>query len=317
MVNFNEYIERRGSESLKWDGYHDDFPNISADHELLPLWVADMDFKCPQPIIDAVTNRAQFGIYGYTKTGTKEFVDTICSWVKRRYNFNVEKEWVVFTRGIIPGYNVAIQAFTKPGDGILITQPVYAPYADSIIDNGRKIINSQLKIVDGHYEIDFEDFAKKAALDGTKMMIMSNPHNPVGRVWTEEELLKIGEICVHNHVLLVSDEVHADLIMKGHKHVAIAALSEEIAANTITAYSPSKTFNTAGLQTSYFIISNPVLRADFQRQHSRNRIWDINYFGSAALRAAYTECDEWLKEVLEYLRQAHPVKQLKSASVFR
>ena len=300
-MNFDEYIERRGTESYKWDGYHPEFPEVPETQELLPLWVADMDFKCPQPVIDAVTKRAELGIYGYSVTNSDGFVEAACTWVKRRYHYNIEKEWIVYTRGIIPGYNIAIQAFTNPGDGVLIQRPVYSPYTDSIITNGREVVDSPLKRVNGHYEIDFEDFEVKAARPNTKLMIMSNPHNPIGRVWTEEELQKIGEICVKHHVIIVSDEVHADLIMKGYRHVPIASLSKEIADITISAYAPSKTFNMAGLQTSYFVISNPFLRADFVGQQARNRIWDINFFGSAALQAAYTECDEWLDELLIYL----------------
>ena len=300
-MNFDEYIERRGTESYKWDGYHPEFPEVPETQELLPLWVADMDFKCPQPVIDAVTKRAELGIYGYSVTNSDGFVEAACTWVKRRYHYNIEKEWIVYTRGIIPGYNIAIQAFTNPGDGVLIQRPVYSPYTDSIVTNGREVVDSPLKRVNGHYEIDFEDFEVKAARPNTKLMIMSNPHNPIGRVWTEEELQKIGEICVKHHVIIVSDEVHADLIMKGYRHVPIASLSKEIADITISAYAPSKTFNMAGLQTSYFVISNPFLRADFVGQQARNRIWDINFFGSAALQAAYTECDEWLDELLIYL----------------
>ena len=300
-MNFDEYIERRGTESYKWDGYHPEFPEVPETQELLPLWVADMDFKCPQPVIDAVTKRAELGIYGYSVTNSDGFVEAACTWVKRRYHYNIEKEWIVYTRGIIPGYNIAIQAFTNPGDGVLIQRPVYSPYTDSIVTNGREVVDSPLKRVNGHYEIDFEDFEVKAARPNTKLMIMSNPHNPIGRVWTEEELQKIGEICVKHHVIIVSDEVHADLIMKGYRHVPIASLSKEIADITISAYAPSKTFNMAGLQTSYFVISNPFLKADFVGQQARNRIWDINFFGSAALQAAYTECDEWLDELLIYL----------------
>lgn len=300
-MNFDEYIERRGTESYKWDGYHPEFPEVPETQELLPLWVADMDFKCPQPVIDAVTKRAELGIYGYSVTNSDGFVEAACTWVKRRYHYNIEKEWIVYTRGIIPGYNIAIQAFTNPGDGVLIQRPVYSPYTDSIVTNGREVVDSPLKRVNGHYEIDFEDFEVKAARPNTKLMIMSNPHNPIGRVWTEEELQKIGEICVKHHVIIVSDEVHADLIMKGYRHVPIASLSKEIADITISAYAPSKTFNMAGLQTSYFVISNLFLRADFVGQQARNRIWDINFFGSAALQAAYTECDEWLDELLIYL----------------
>lgn len=300
-MNFDNYIDRYNTDSLKWDTYRADFPQLTEEDDLLPVWVADMDFKCPQPVIDAVVKRAEFGVYGYTSTNTEDFKRTCAVWLKRRYRLEVDLDSIIYTRGIIPGFNVAIQAFTKPGDGILITQPVYAPYANSIRDNGRYVVNSQLKPVNGRYEIDFVDFEAKASLGSTKLFLMSNPHNPVGRVWTREELYKIGEICRKNNVLIISDEVHADLIMKGYQHTSLATVSKEIADITISCFAPSKTFNMAGLHTSYFVITNPRLRNEFVMQHNRNRIWDINYFGASALKAAYTECDEWLEELLVYI----------------
>lgn len=300
-MDFDHYIDRYNTDSLKWDAYHRDYPELSPEDKLLPVWIADMDFKCPGPVIDAVVHRAEYGIYGYTTTNTDDFKQDCVQWLKRRYSYETDPEWILYTRGIIPGFNVAIQAFTNPGDGILITQPVYSPYAASISDNGRHVVNSELKPADGKYVIDFDDFEKKAALGSTKMFLMSNPHNPVGRVWTRKELSRIGEICVKHHVLIVSDEVHADLMMKGYHHTPIASISREFADITISCYAPSKTFNMAGLHTSYFVISNPVLRNEFILQHNRNRIWDINYFGAAALKAAYTQCDEWLEEVLVYI----------------
>lgn len=302
-MNFDTYIDRYNTDSLKWDAYRRDYPKLSPEDDLLPVWVADMDFKCPQPVIDAVVQRAKYGVYGYTATNTDDFKSDCTTWLARRYSYVVHRDWVIYTRGIIPGINVAIQAFTKPGEGILITPPVYAPYFDSIHNNGRFVVSSHLKPVNGKYEIDFEDFEAKASLASTKMFLMSNPHNPVGRVWTEEELTRIGEICLKHHLLILSDEVHADLLMKGYRHTPIASLSEDISDITISCYAPSKTFNMAGLHTSYFVISNPVLRDNFIMQHERNRIWDINYFGAAALKAAYTKCDDWLSEVLEYIEE--------------
>lgn len=300
-MDFNKYIDRHHTDSLKWDAYHADYPELSPEDELLPVWVADMDFQSPQPVIDAVMKRAEYGVYGYTTTNTPEFKKTCVEWLSRRYGFSTSEDSVIYTRGVIPALNIALQAFTRPGEGVLLTQPVYAPYAASIRDNGRYVVNSQLKPVDGRYQIDFADFEQKAALPGTKLFMMSNPHNPVGRVWTREELLKIGDICRRHHVLIVSDEVHADLIMKGYRHTSIATLSKEISDITISCFAPSKTFNLAGLHTSYVVITNPVLREDFISQHNRNRIWDINYFGEAALKAAYTQCDEWLEELLVYI----------------
>lgn len=296
-MNFDEYTERRNTECIKWDGYKG---NFGVDHDLLPMWIADMDFKSPQPVIDALVQRARHGIFGYVYK-TDAFYETICAWVERHYERHIAKESIIFTPGVIPGYTIAIQAFTNPGDGILIQTPVYYPFMDSIRNNGRAIVNNQLRPAGDHYEIDFDDLEAKASADSTKMMILCSPHNPVGRVWTKAELERIAEICVRHDVLLVSDEIHGDIVMKGHKHLSIAGLSKEIAARTITTYAPSKTFNLAGLQTAYMVIENPVLRADFQRQLNRNRVYHINDFGSVAIQAAYTHGDDYLNELRAYL----------------
>lgn len=300
-MEFDQIFRRENTECVKWDEYAGQYPDLKKGTELLPMWVADMDFKCPQPVIDAVVERAKFGIYGYAATKTDDFCKAICSWTKRRYDVSAEPEWIVYTPGVIPAYTAAIQAFTNPGDGVVILQPVYYPFADSIRTNGREVIVSELIAGEERYTIDFEDLEGKLALPKVKMMILCNPHNPVGRVWSKEELQRIGEACLKNHVLLVSDEIHADLIMKGYKQTSAAALSEEIRSNSIVILSPSKTFNMAGLQVAYSLIPNPVLRADFTRQLTRNRMNGINYFGSAALKAAYTKCDDWLDEVINYI----------------
>ena len=302
--SFDDYIERRGTESQKWDGYHKDarFPEMVHNRELLPLWVADMDFKCAPAIIDVVRDKIQNGAsFGYAEPRSKSFVDTACSWVERRYHHYVEKDWIVFTPGVIAGLMVAIQTHTHPGDGILIQRPVYGPFSDCINQNGRMIVDSPLKPVNGKFHIDFDDLEKKASLSSTKLMILCNPHNPIGRVWTREELEKVAEICIRNHVVIFSDEVHCDLIFKGYQHTSIATLSDKAEDITITAHSASKAFNVAGLQTSFVIISDPVMRADYIRQHTRNKTCNVNCFGSAVMQAAYTKCDDWLREVVTYI----------------
>lgn len=300
-MDFDQVFQRKNTECVKWDEYAGQYPGIRKGTELLPMWVADMDFKCPQPVIDAVVARAQSGIYGYATTKSDDFCKAICSWTKRRYDVDTVPEWIVYTPGVIPSYTVAMQAFTNPGDGVVILQPVYYPFADSIQSNGRVVIASELKAGEEKYTIDFDDLERKLARSDVKMMILCSPHNPVGRVWSREELQRIGQACLKNHVLLVSDEIHGDLIMKGYKQTSVAALSEEIRMNSIVILSPSKTFNMAGLQVAYSLIPNPVMRADFKRQLIRNRTYSINYFGSAALQAAYTRCDDWLDNVLNYI----------------
>lgn len=300
-MDFDQIYQRENSECVKWDGYAKQYPQLKEGTRLLPMWVADMDFKCPQPVIDAVTERAKSGIYGYACTKTEGFCSAICSWVKRRYDVDAKPEWIVYTPGVIPAYTVALQTFTNPGDGVVILQPVYYPFADSVRSNGRTVIVSELIAGEEKYEIDFEDLESNLALPEVKMMILCSPHNPVGRVWSREELHRIGESCLRNHVLLVSDEIHGDLIMKGNKQISVAALEEEIRLHSIVILAPSKTFNMAGLQVAYALISDPVLRADFVGQMRRNRTDGINYFGSAALQAAYTECDDWLEALLDYL----------------
>ncbi len=300
-MEFDQIYQRENTECVKWDEYAGRYPGLKEGTKLLPMWVADMDFKCPQPVIEAVVERAGTGIYGYAATKSDGFCQAIESWTKRRYDVEIDREWIVYTPGVIPAYTVALQAFTNPGDKVVILQPVYYPFAESIQNNGRIVIASRLKAGEEKYTIDFEDLEKKLALPGVKMMILCNPHNPVGRVWKKEELVRIGEACLKNHVLLISDEIHADLIMKGHSQTSIMALEERIRLNSIAVLSPSKTFNMAGLQVAYSLIPSPVLKADFVRQLTRNRTGNINYFGSAALQAAYTKCDDWLEAVIEYI----------------
>jgi cystathionine beta-lyase len=264
------------------------------------MWLADMDFKCPQPVIDAVVEKAREGVYGYVKK-TDAFFDAITTWVSRKYDYKIKKEWIVTMPGIVAGYTVAIQAFTAPGDGILVQMPVYSPFMEAIRNNDRKVVNNQLKNIGGYYEMDFDDLERKAARPDVKMMIFSSPHNPVGRVWKECELVRLADICARHDVMLVSDEVHADLIMKGHKHYAIAALCRNIAGRTLTAYSPSKTFNLAGFQTAFMVIEDPKIRLAFSKQVVRSRIGALFGFASAALIAAYTKSDAYLEGLLDYL----------------
>lgn len=298
-INFDEYIERRNTNCVKWDNYKERFAEYDAEN-LLPMWIADMDFKAPQPVINALGKRVSHGIFGYT-CKPDSFYNAIINWVKRRYNWEIQKDWVVYTPGVIPGFTVAIQALTQPGDGVIIQTPVYYPFADSIKNNGRIIKNSQLKIVNGHYEMDFQDLAEKASDPNNKLLIISNPHNPVGRVWTLEELERLADICLKNDVKIVSDEIHGDIIFKGYNHIPLSTLGKKVADITITTYSPSKTFNVAGLQTAYMVIPSDSIREQFNKKLTANRVFNLSAFGQVALEAAYNESEDYLIQLLEYL----------------
>lgn len=295
--NFNESIDRQQTNSVKWD----EVENLFGDKEILPMWVADMDFKVPQPVIDALQKRVEHGIYGYTIRPDSYYEATV-GWMKRRHNWTIEKEWICFTPGVVPALGIIVQNFTNPGDKVLIQQPVYYPFMSVIEKNAREIVNNPLQFENGRYYMDFDDLEKKID-PSVKMIIISNPHNPVGRVWTKDELTKLGEICLKHNILVVSDEIHSDLIYKGNVHYPFASISEEFAQHSITCTAPSKTFNLAGLQTSNIIIPNKELRESFNKALEDRFIGMTNTFGVTALIAAYKEGDEWLDQLIVYLTE--------------
>ncbi len=289
--NFDTIIDRTGTDCLKWDD------NGSPD--IHPLWVADMDFPVAPQIQAAMQKRLDHPVYGYTFHGDG-LLSAITSWVGRRYHWKIEKEWVEFSPGVVPALSMSVEAFTNPGDRILIMTPVYRPFYNSIRENGRVIVNHQLaRDVDGRYSIDF-DLLESQIDKRTKMMMMCNPHNPAGRVWTREELLKLADIAKRHDLIVVSDEIHADFIYPGHQHISIASISEDMANRTVTAYAPSKTFNLAGLCQSYVVIPNPRLRAAYMSVYDALDLGS-NVFGMTALTAAYNEAEDWLEELLVYL----------------
>lgn len=296
QYNFDEIIERKNTISSKWDRVGSKFGNPDA----LPMWVADMDFRCPQPVIDAVVKRAQFGLYGYPYV-PDAFREATQHWVKQRHNWDISPGDVVFTGGVIPAMYNAVQEFAPKGSKVLIQQPVYYPFSNSIRENGRRIFNCPLVLCGGHYEIDFDALELCASDPDTHLMLLSNPHNPVSRVFTREELTKIGEICLRHHVLLFSDEIHSDFIYTGYRHVPIASISDEIAQNTITAIAPSKTFNLAGLRTASLIVPNTELRRRIEQRISDNRASMASTFGIDAYIAAYQHGEEYLAQLLQYL----------------
>ncbi len=295
--NFDESINRLQTNSIKWD----EVENLFGDKEMLPMWVADMDFKSPKPVIDALIKRAEHGIYGYT-TRPDAYYDATVGWMKRRHNWTIEKDWITFCPGVVPALHIIVQNFTSPGDKILIQPPVYYPFMSVIEKNGREIAYNPLQFKNGRYTMDFDDLEKKID-PSVKMIILSNPHNPVGRVWTKDELSKLGEICLKHNILVVSDEIHFDLVYKGNVHTPFAAISDEFAENSITCTAPSKTFNLAGLKTSNIIIPNKEYREKFTKAVEDAFISMTNTFGVTALIAAYEEGDEWLDQLMDYLQE--------------
>lgn len=269
---------------------------------LMPLWVADMDFSVPDPVREALAARVEHGIFGYS-LAPDSYYDAVIGWFSDNFDFKPERRWIVQTPGVVCALSVAVRSLTAPGDAIIINRPVYYPFSNVIEQNGRKLVNSPLVIDEnGHYTIDFEDFEKKIVENNVKMYILCSPHNPVGRVWTEEELRRVGDICMKHGVIVVSDEIHCDFVWTDRPHRVFASLSEEFAQNCVVCTAPSKTFNLAGLQTSNIFIPNDSLRRRFKAELTALSIGSLNTMGMAACEAAYLGGSEWLYELRSYLR---------------
>ncbi|MEA4847627.1 MAG: PatB family C-S lyase [Clostridiaceae bacterium] len=293
--DFDKIIDRSGTDAIKWNNLDKTFGKA----DILPMWVADMDFEAPQPVIDALIKMSQHGIYGYTEK-PDSFYSSIIKWIEKRHGWHVRDEWISVTPGVVPALSFSILSYTEPGDKVLLQSPVYHPFFSSIKNNGRIIVNNQLKYENNEWKIDFEDLELKFK-SGVKVMILCNPHNPVGRVWSRKELESIGELCIRYNVVIVSDEIHSDLIFGDHVHIPIASISEELAERTITCVAPSKTFNIAGLYTSAVIIPDKSLRDKFIKTINRMGVEAKNLFGITAMEAAYTHGEEWLDQLLPYL----------------
>lgn len=292
MDIFHTIYNRKNTFSYKWDYLNETFQT----DDILPMWVADMDFKAPEPINEAIKERAKHGFYGYTIID-QSIKKSVTNWLKRRHQWEIDEQMLSFSPGVIMSLHIAIQSFTKKDDKILVQTPIYNPFFN-IIENGeRQIVTNSLVYNDGKYEIDFEDFERKLQ-QGVKAFILCSPHNPVGRVWTKEELQKIGELCIAYDVLILSDEIHADLVFKNYKHIPIASLSDDIANQTITFMSPTKTFNLAGLQVSYIVTQNREKRAEINKQLRLNGFSMLNTIGIIALQVAYNQCEQWLENLL-------------------
>lgn len=304
MYDFDKIVPREGTANVKYDLRESYFGNA----DVLPMWVADMDFETPIFIQKAVQERAAHPIYGYTYR-TDNYFQSIIKWFGRRYNWAIEKDWILYSPGVVPAFNFALQAYTQPGDKIIVQPPVYFPFFSAIKNNNRIQLDNELIISEGRYRIDFEDLREKAK--DAKMIFLCSPHNPTGRCWSHEELTELANICLENDVLILSDEIHSDLILPGFKHLPTASLSEEIAQKTITCVAPSKTFNIAGLATSNVIIKNEELRNQFSEAIEKVHVAGGNLFGTLALEAGYSEGDQWLDELVVYLEQNYTL--LKNA----
>ena len=295
MWNFDEPVNREGTNCIKYDLREETF----GVKDVIPMWVADMDFNTPDFIVDSLRNRLNHEIYGYSLRPPEYFL-SIVEWLKVRHNWSIEKEWISYCPGIVPALNFATLAFTRPGDGIVVQPPVYFPFFSAVELHGRKLVYNSLSEDDGKWVMDYNSLI--SSIDGnTKMIIISNPHNPIGRVWTPDELTTLADICLKNNILILSDEIHCDLILPGFTHTPIASLSEKIAGITITCIAPSKTFNLAGLSTSSVIISNPVLRKSFNRIVDNLHVGNGNIFGTTASIAAYSQGHQWLDALLDYI----------------
>jgi cystathionine beta-lyase len=294
--DFDTIIDRSNNYSSKWDELGINF----GRDDLLPMWVADMDFMSPKPVIETIEARAKQGIYGYTSR-PESYFESVARWMKKRHDWDVKTDWMIFSPGVVPALSFIVNAFTHPGDKILVQSPVYYPFFKVIENNGRRVVNNPLLSKDGRYTMDFDDLEKKAKDPQVKLLFLCSPHNPVGRVWTEKELKKLGRICIDNNILIISDEIHQDILYPGVKHTPFASISEEFALNSITCTAPSKTFNLAGLQTSTIIIPNKIHYEVYKNFMTRIHLLRNNAFGLVALEAAYTHGEEWLDHFLEYL----------------
>ena len=295
-VNFDGIIDRRGTSCLKYDfAVERGYPQ-----GILPFWVADMDFRAPQPVIDELTRRVQHGIFGYTDP-KESYKEIIVNWMTKHHGWMPSTKALTITPGVVFALAVAIRCFTKPGEAVLLQQPVYYPFTEMIRQNNRELVNSPLVLKDGHYEIYFDDFEEKIVKHDVKLFLLCSPHNPAGRVWTRDELLRMASICLKHNVLIVADEIHHEFVRPGFKHTVLASLSPEIASQTITCTSPSKTFNLAGLQISNIFIENDELRRKFRAEISAAGYSQPNSLGLFAAQAAYEHGAEWLKELLAYI----------------
>lgn len=289
--DFDKTIDRRATNSYKWD---------SAPEGVLPMWVADMDFRMAPAIIDALQKRVAHGIFGYTRV-PDAYYDAVTSWFSRRHGWDIDREWIIYTSGVVPAVSAVIKAMTVPGDKVIVQTPVYNCFFSSIRNNGCEIVSNPLRRTADTYEMDFDALERCAADPRAKVMLLCNPHNPAGRVWTPDELTRLGNICLRNGVTVVADEIHCELVYQGFKYTPFASLSDAFLHRSVTCVSPSKAFNIAGLQIANIVAFDNDLRSRIDKAININEVCDVNPFGVAATIAAYNEGEEWLNQLVDYL----------------
>lgn len=296
-LHFDEVVERKGTDCLKYDFA----VKRGRPADVLPLWVADMDFRTSSEILDELHARIEHGIFGYTETDGSYF-EAVAGWMEKHHGLHLKQEWIVKTPGVVFALAMAVKAYTKERDAVLIQQPVYYPFSEVITDNGRRVVSSDLILNEsGRYQIDFADLERKIVEERVKLFLLCSPHNPVGRVWTMEELQKLADICIRHEVIVVSDEIHADFVYEGYQHIPFLNVDDRLASRCITCTSPAKTFNLAGLQISNIIIPDASLRKQFEKQIAAAGYSQLNTMGIVACEAAYRHGEEWLAALKKYL----------------
>lgn len=307
--NFDKYVERRNTNCIKWDNLDQSFPK--AKEGSIPMWVADMDFEVAEPIIESIHKVASRKIFGYSTRETDEFYNAVLNWYKRRFDWELDRESIMFSGGVVPAISMLIRLLTEENDGVIIQRPVYYPFTNKIKENNRKVVNNALIYKDGKYTMNFDDLEIKASDPNNKLMILCSPHNPVGRVWKEEELKKVVEICEKHDVFIIADEIHNDLIRNGYKHLNLQKLCPEYKEHIVTCLAPSKTFNLAGMQISNIIINTEELREKWLEEVSRCAAQSApNPFAIEAIIAAYNDSENWLNELNGYLdKNAEYIKE--------
>ncbi|WP_314381810.1 MalY/PatB family protein [Segatella buccae] len=290
--DFDTVINRRGTNSYKWD--------IVKEEDVIPLWVADMDFKAAPAILEALKKRVEHGVFGYTLV-PDSYYEAIINWFARRHNWQIDRSWIIYTTGVVPAVSCAIKALTLPGEKVLIQTPDYNCFFSSIKNNGCEVAENELVRRGDSYEVDFEDFERQCADEKTTVFLLCNPHNPAGRVWTKEELERMNDICLTHGVRVISDEIHCELVMPGHRFTPFAAISDACRDNSVVLNSPTKAFNIAGLQIANIICADPAMRRRIDRAVNINEVCDVNPFGVVALQAAYNESEEWLDSLNHYI----------------
>lgn len=296
--DFNQYIDRTNTTSIK----HAFKQEFHIPKNAIPLWVADMDFRSPDEVCEAVENTGKFGIFGYAK-GQEDYYEAVINWMTKRHSWTPKKEWIICTPGIVCAISIAIKALTKPEDAIMIMQPVYHPFKNAVVNNKRKLVENSLLIgEDGRFVIDFPKMEEQMARENVRLLILCTPHNPGGRVWSKEELEEIIRLCLKYNVLVIADEIHHDFVFPGHVHTEFALLSKEMEQNCVICTAPSKTFNIAGLGLSNIFIPNPAIRKQFEEETASTGLDVINVVSLEACKAAYTYGENWLEQLLVYIK---------------